>query len=264
MAVDNTIYDRLADQWWSEDALLNLLRTAFGPVRMGFMRRVIVDDHGIDLAGTAVLDVGCGGGLLAEEFARLGCRVTGIDPSQPSIEAARKHAGQSGLRIDYQVAAGEDLPFPDATFDVVYCCDVLEHVADVDRVVAEAARVLRPGGIYLFDTINRTFRSWLVAIKLFQEWEATRFMEPNLHAWPMFIKPRELTRILRRHGLQDHPFVGLSSSLNPVQAIRLMRRRRRGELGFAEFGRAMGIRESRDQSCSYAGYAVKPTGNAPG
>jgi 2-polyprenyl-6-hydroxyphenyl methylase / 3-demethylubiquinone-9 3-methyltransferase len=257
MPVDNTIYDRLADQWWSDDGLLSILRTGFNPVRMGFMRRVIVDDHGIDPAGMAVLDVGCGGGLLAEEFARLGCRVTGIDPSEGSIGAARQHAARSGLQIDYQVAVGENLPVPDASIDIAYCCDVLEHVDDLDRVIAEAARVLRPGGLYLFDTINRTVRSWLVAIKLFQEWESTRFMEPNLHAWSAFIKPQELTRILRRHGLQEREYVGLASSLNPIQAIRLMRRRARGEVGFAEFAKTMAMKESRDQSVSYAGYAVK-------
>lgn len=258
MPVDNTIYDRLADQWWHDDALLTCLRTGFNPARMGFMRRVLVDIHGIDPTGTAVLDVGCGGGLLAEEFARLGCQVTGVDPSSPSIEAARRHATQSGLEIDYQVASGERLPLPDASFDAVYCCDVLEHVDDLELVIAETARVLRPGGLYLFDTINRTFRSWLIAIKLFQEWESTRFMEPHLHAWRMFIKPRELTRILRKHHLQQRQFVGLSTSLGPVKAIRQLRRRRKGELGFAELAQTLAMRESRDMSVSYAGYAVKP------
>lgn len=260
MPIDNTIYDRNADQWWRDDALPNVLRTGYNPARFGYMRRVIVEGHGIDPAGTAVLDVGCGGGLLAEEFARLGCRVTGIDPSQPSIETARRHAAESGLEIDYRVGPGERLPFPDAAFDLVYCCDVLEHVDDLDRVIAETARVLRPGGLYLFDTINRTLRSWLIAIKLFQDWESTRFMEPHLHEWRMFVKPRELRRILRRHGLRHRQFVGLTPSLNPIAAVNHMRRRRRGELSFGEFALALAMRESRDKSVSYAGYAIKQAG----
>lgn len=257
MPVDNTIYDRLADQWWRDDSLLNCLRTGFNPARMGFMRRVIADVHHHDPVGMAVLEVGCGGGLLAEEFARLGCQVTGIDPSSPSIETARQHAAECGLEVDYLVAPGERLPLPDASFDVVYCCDVLEHVDDLERVIAETARVLRPGGLYLFDTINRTLRSWLIAIKMFQEWGATRFMEPHLHDWRMFIKPRELTRVLRRHHLQPHQFVGLSTSLSPVEAIRQLRRRRKGELCFAELAQTLAMRESRDTSVSYAGYAIK-------
>lgn len=257
MPIDNTIYDRNAEQWWQDDALPNVLRSGYNPVRMGYMRRVI-EAHGIDPRHKTVLDVGSGGGLLAEEFARLGSRVTGIDPSARSIEVARRHAGDSGLDIDYRHGGGEHLPFADRTFDIVYCCDVLEHVDDLDRVVAETARVLRPGGLYLFDTINRTFRSWLVAIKLFQDCESTSFMEPDVHDWQMFIKPRELKRTLERHGLQHRQFVGLASSLTPIAAIGHLRRRRRGDLSFGEFARGLGMRESRDKSVSYAGYAVKP------
>ena len=259
MPVDNAIYDRHADWWWRDDALPIVLRLGYNPARLGYMRRVIEQVHGIDPRGKAVLDVGCGGGLLAEEFARLGCRVTGVDPSSGSTEMACQHAREAGLHIDYRTAPGEQLPFTDASFDLVYCCDVLEHVDDLDRVLAESARVLRPGGLYLFDTINRTFRSWLLAIKLFQDWDATRFMEPNLHDWRMFITPGELKRALHRHGLRHRQFVGLVPGLSPIAAIGHMRRRRRGELSFSEFARRLAMREGRDTSVSYAGYAVKRT-----
>jgi 2-polyprenyl-6-hydroxyphenyl methylase / 3-demethylubiquinone-9 3-methyltransferase len=254
--IDNTLYDRLASTWWEEDENMALLRTGMNPARLGYMRRVLREDLGLDPEGLRCLDVGCGGGLLAEEFARLGCRVVGVDPSEPSLETARAHASQQGLDIEYLVAAGEELPFAHDAFDVVYCCDVLEHVESVDRTVAESARVLRPGGVYLYDTINRTRRSKLVIIKLLQEWEATRCMEPDVHDWHMFIKPEELEGILRDHGLEPRPMVGLAPAVNPLVLLRNLRRRRRGEISYAELGRRLRIRETGALWGSYAGYAV--------
>src|SRR5262245_5027389 len=151
----------MAGTWWDEAGFLHTL-AALNPARFGYMRRVLIEELGLDPAGLPVLDIGCGGGLLAEEFARLGCNVTGLDPSEESLAAARTHAAAQGLAIDYHCAPGEALPFGDASFDVVYCCDVLEHVHDLPQVIAETARVLRPGGTYLYDTINRTLRSRLV------------------------------------------------------------------------------------------------------
>jgi len=146
----------------------------------------------IDPRGVTALDIGCGGGFLAEEFARLGCNVTGIDPSAPTLETACAHAHRSGLDIDYRVGVGEELPVDDAGFGLAYCCDVLEHVDDLDRVIAETSRALKPGGIYLFDTVNRTWLSKLVAIKLMQDWKPTRVFDSTLHDWNRFIKPKEL------------------------------------------------------------------------
>ena len=258
MSVDNQLYDRLADTWWDEDSNMAILRTAVNPGRVGYIRRVLTEELGIDPQGKRALDVGCGGGLLAEEVARLGFRVTGVDPSEPSLETARAHARDEGLEIEYLAAAGEDLPFEDATFDVVYCCDVLEHVESVDGTVAESARVLKPGGVYLYDTINRTLRSRLITIGLIQEWDATRFMEPNLHDWTMFIKPRELEATLRRHGLEPRGTVGLAPKRNPLRLLRDLRRRRKGEITYGELGRRMEMCESRDRSNEYAGHALKP------
>lgn len=258
MPVDNRLYDRLADTWWDEDENMALLRTGMNPVRFGYMRRVLTEELAVDPSGKRCLDVGCGGGLLAEEFAKFGCRVTGVDPSEGSLETARAHADQQGLEIEYVAAAGENLPFADRSFDFVYCCDVLEHVDSVERAVAEAARVLKPGGAYLYDTINRTRRSRLVIIKLLQEWDATRCMEPDVHDWDMFIKPRELDDVLRRNGLEPRDMVGLAPAAKPIRLLRDLRRRRRGEITYAELGRRMKIRESGAVWGSYAGYAVRP------
>jgi 2-polyprenyl-6-hydroxyphenyl methylase / 3-demethylubiquinone-9 3-methyltransferase len=256
--IDNTLYDRLASTWWEEDENMALLRTGMNPARFGYMRRVLREDLGLDPAGLLCLDVGCGGGLLAEEFAKLGCRLVGVDPSEASLETARAHARQQALEIEYLVAAGEDLPFEDGAFDVVYCCDVLEHVESVERTVAESARVLRPGGVYLYDTINRTRRSRLVIIKLLQEWEATRCMEPDVHDWQMFIKPAELDGILRHHGLEPRGTVGLAPAVSPLALLRNLRRRRRGEISYAELGRRLRIHETGALWGSYVGYAVNP------
>jgi 2-polyprenyl-6-hydroxyphenyl methylase / 3-demethylubiquinone-9 3-methyltransferase len=258
MPVDNQLYDRLADTWWTEDSVLALLRLSLNPARFGYMRRILADELGVDPSGKTALDVGSGGGLLAEEFARLGFRVTGIDPSTESVSAAQEHARQKALEIEYTVGTGEQLPFADASFDIAYCCDVLEHVDDLDRVVAETARVLKPGGFYLYDTINRTRRSKLVVINLMQEWHSTALMEPNLHDWDMFIKPAKLRAALTGAGLEERDTVGIGPARNPIALIRDMRRRARGDMTYGEFGARNRFRETRDTSLLYAGYAVKP------
>lgn len=195
---------------------------------------------------------------MAEEFARLGFRVTGIDPSGPSIEAARAHASQAGLDISYQVGMGEALPFADSSFDLVYCCDVLEHVADLDRVIAESARVLKPGGVYCYDTINRTLRSRFLVIKIAQEWTWSNFLPPRLHAWEKFIKPGELWRLLERHGLERRETVGLQARANPLRLILLIRRYKRGEVSLGELGASARFGAVRNLSMQYMGYAIKP------
>ena len=262
MPVDNTIYDRLSHSWWDEDALPAVLRAA-APARFGYMKRVLTQQLGIDPVGLEILDVGCGGGLLAEEFAALGARVTGVDPSAGSLEAARAHARASGFEIHYQHGAGEQLPLLDASFDAVYCCDVLEHVDDVGHTVREIARVLRPGGVFLYDTINRTRRSRLLVIKLSQDWAATRWAEPNTHDWRCFIRPPELERELAAAGLDVRDRVGIAPA-NAVAAVRAMRDRARGAITYGELGRRLHLRESRDTSALYAGYAVKRPADSAG
>ncbi len=257
MPVDNAIYDRLSRSWWEEDGSgLAVLRTGLNRVRFGYLRRILTERLGVDPAGLEVLDVGCGGGLLAEEFAALGARVTGVDPSVDSLAVARTHARESGLAIDYREGVGEQLPLADSSFDAVYCCDVLEHVDDVGRTVREIARVLRPGGTFLYDTINRTLRSRLLVIKLSQEWRATRWAEPDTHDSSKFIRPLELERELAAAGLDARDRVGIAPA-NPFTAVRAMRDRARGAITYGEMGRRLRLRESRDTSGIYAGYAVK-------
>ncbi len=258
MPVDNTIYERMADSWWKEGGVLHLL-AALNPARFGYMRRVLMEELRLAPAGLRALDIGCGGGLLAEEFARLGCAVVGVDPAEESLAAARTHAASQGLAIEYLGGAGEDLPLADESFDIVYCCDVLEHVTDLQRVIAETSRVLRPGGTYLYDTLNRTLRSRLIMIKLLQEWRWTALLPPQLHDWHMFIRPAELRRTLEDHGLVPCGLTGLKPRANPLRMLRALRQRQRGHLSYAAAVREMDLGQSPDTSVSYIGYARKPT-----
>jgi 2-polyprenyl-6-hydroxyphenyl methylase/3-demethylubiquinone-9 3-methyltransferase len=257
MPVDNTLYDQQADLWWDDHAPLALLRTAFTPARFGYIRQVLVERLGLAPHQLTALDIGCGGGLLAEEMTRLGCHVTGVDPSASSLAVARAHAHASGLSITYLEGVGEQLPFPDASFDLVYCCDVLEHVHDLERVIAETARVLKPGGVYCYDTINRTLISRFVTITLFQEWRAARILPQGLHDWHHYITPRELQRLLTRHGLAHQEMRGLLPATNPFSLLRALRQFKRGKLTYAQLGAAIPFRVGGHTRISYIGYALK-------
>lgn len=266
MPVDNELYNRLSHTWWDENEALGTLRTWLGPVRFGYFRQVLLEKYGrkvpgIDretgFASTRVLDVGCGGGLLAEEFARLGCQVTGIDPSIPSLTTARKHAELAGLQIAYQRGIGEQISFADASFDIVICCDVLEHVSNVARVIQEISRVLVANGIFFYDTINRTFFSWFAAIKLAQEWKMTSFLPPHLHDWKHFIKPQELLQYMQCCHLHNQAVLGMSPRAHPFTIINLFLKYKRGKVTLAEIGKRMDFQISRDLSASYIGYALK-------
>ncbi len=257
MPIDNDLYDRLSTTWWEETGALSILRTWFNPIRFGYFRRILLDELQIDLHEKQVVDIGCGGGLLAEEFAHLDCQVTGIDPSVASLEIAREHAQQSGLQIFYQKGVGEQLPFDEHTFDIAICCDVLEHVNDVGQVIREIARVLKPGGFFFYDTINRTFLSWLADIKLAQEWELTSFMPPHLHEWDKFIKPVELKKMLQQAHLEHREIKGISPRTLPPATIRLFIQQKRRKITLTEMGNQMKFHESKDLSTSYMGYALK-------
>jgi 2-polyprenyl-6-hydroxyphenyl methylase/3-demethylubiquinone-9 3-methyltransferase len=257
MPIDNDVYNRHADRWWDENDPLNMLHGSVTPARLHYFMAVLAK-LGRDPAGLRALDIGCGGGFLAEEFARLGCRVVGVDPSAPSLETARRHAADRGWDIDYRVGFGEDLPVQDAEFDLAYCCDVLEHVNDLDQVISETARALKPGGLYLFDTVNRTPVSKLLAIKVMQDWRATRILDTPLHAFDMFIKPRELAATLARHGLRLHETVGLGPrAKNPAGVVLDFMRAGRGRISYGELSRRLDFGQTRTRRVSYMGYAIR-------
>jgi 2-polyprenyl-6-hydroxyphenyl methylase/3-demethylubiquinone-9 3-methyltransferase len=267
--VDNGVYERLGESWWDDASPLSVLHGSVTPGRFRYFHGVLTRLRGDpadpgdpgdpgDLAGLRVLDIGCGGGFLAEEFAALGCQVTGVDPSPASVGAARSHAAGRGLRVDYRCGSGEDLPAPDAAFDVACCCDVLEHVTDPGRVTGEAARVLKPGGVFLFDTPNRTRRSRLVGIKAAQEWRLTRLTDVAFHDWDRFITPAELAGILGSHGLAMGETAGLGARAGPLTVLRALALARLGRITYGEFSRRLDVGQVASTALSYMGFAVKP------
>ena len=201
MRNDLTIYDRVADRWWSDEVRWVRTLKNLVPGRLQWF------DRHIDWRGKDVLDLGCAGGFMAEAMAARGATVTGIDPAADAVQVARRHARGGGLRIAYDVGVGEALPYGDATFDAVVCVDVLEHVADLHQVLAEVARVLRPGGLFLFDTINRNPLARLATITLAED--VLRLLPRGTHDPAMFIKPRELRCALQGAGLTPGPITGL-------------------------------------------------------
>lgn len=257
--IDNDVYDQLADTWWDDNGLLNILKSFLNPWRVSYFRRILTQLH-IDPKGKRALDLGCGGGLLAEEFAAMGFAVSGIDPSNASLAVARAHAVQNGLQIDYRFGYGDKLPFANEMFEVVYCCDVLEHLPNWDTAIGELARVLKPNGVLLYDTINRTVFSNVVAIKLAQQWSYTRFLPTNLHVWQMFITPAELRASLVRHGLHPKDTRGTSFSVQPVRtlrAIRAIRQYKTARISGGEFGKRIGLQEGPNTAGNYMGFAMK-------
>lgn len=256
--IDNVLYNEPANIWWDENHVLHLLKSSVNPARVGYFERLLKEVLHVDCQDTPALDVGCGGGILAEEFAGMGFHVVGIDPSDQSLATARGHAQSMGLTIDYQEGTGESIPYADSTFPLVYCCDVLEHVRDLPKVIREIYRVTQPGGCFFFDTLNRTFLSKLVAIKIWQEWKSTAFMPPHLHEWRMFIQPEELKELLTQAGFEFKEFRGTSPNVSVPRMISLLRKRASGKMGFKELGENFKLVESNDLNVLYMGYAVKP------
>lgn len=253
---DYSLYDTLCETWWDENSLLNLLKTTVNPWRVPYFARLITEN--IQHTSTpSLLDVGCGGALLTEEFARLKCKVTGMDPSHPTINTARQHAAESGLDITYIHGFGNGIPFQENSFDLVSCCDVLEHIDNWQDTIEEIARVLKPGGLFLFDTINRTAYSWLVNIFIAQDFPLTRFMPRQMHVWPMFIKPHELTRCLSNNQLETRQIVGASPKGSPLQALSAIRKFKRGIISAEAVGEVASMRPSKNTRGSYMGYAQK-------
>jgi 2-polyprenyl-6-hydroxyphenyl methylase/3-demethylubiquinone-9 3-methyltransferase len=194
-------FGAMAGNWWDPKGSSAMLHK-LNPVRLAFVRECIDRHFGTDqrhlrpLEGRTALDVGCGAGLLAEPLARLGAHVTGLDAAPELIEAARTHAGQSGLSIRY--VAGE-LAALEGTFDLVTALEVVEHVADPPSFVAALADRLAPGGLLLLSTPNRTGLSKLLTITLA---EGSGRIPKGTHDFDRFLKPDELTALLNQAGLQ--------------------------------------------------------------
>lgn len=257
--IDNDIYNLEGDKWWQPDFSLNLIRAVINPFRTGYAKRIF-DQFELDLEKMTALEVGCGGGILTEEIAKMGFITTGIDPSEQSLNIAVKHAQESNLTIKYEKGTGENLPFQDNSFDVVFCCDVLEHVSDLPKVIAEISRVLKKDGIFIYDTFNRTILSKIGVINILQEWKRWAIMPPNLHVWEMFIKPDEIKSLLRANQLDWKEHCGAKPNTAYLKILRYLRKRATGKLSYVEFGEKFRMVESKSTQIMYMGYAVKIRG----
>src|SRR5664280_2769191 len=254
--IDNELYNAEGDIWWQPNTTLHLLKTSVNPWRVSYSSDSI-KKLGIDPKGKTALEVGCGGGILTEEICKMGFITTGIDPSEQSLRTAINHAKISKLDIKYDKGTGEQLPYPDNSFDCVFCCDVLEHGSDLPKVISEISRVLKPHGVFCYDTLNRTFISKLVAIKIWQEWKRWAFMPPNLHVWKMFIKPDEIKALLQENQLNCKEHRGIKQNISYPKMLHYLHKRAIGELTYEEFSKKFRMVECRGTQIMYMGYAVK-------
>jgi 2-polyprenyl-6-hydroxyphenyl methylase / 3-demethylubiquinone-9 3-methyltransferase len=194
----------LADTWWDPAGQMGMLHK-LNPVRIGFIKEAACRRFGRDakrldsLAGLRFLDIGCGGGILSEPMARLGAAVVGADPAEPNIEAARVHAAREGLAIDYRATTAEALADLGERFDVVLAMEVVEHVADLTLFVGRCAEMVKPGGLMVVATLNRTVKSFALAI-VGAEY-VLRWLPRGTHQWDKFVTPNELEIALERSGL---------------------------------------------------------------
>ncbi len=205
-------FSRMAGEWWDPCGKMAVLHR-FNPVRLAYVRDAACRQFHRDagrppcLEGLRILDIGCGGGLLCEPLARLGASVIGADPSPDNIEAARLHAGRGGLSIDYRVTTAEALAAAGERFDVVLAMEVVEHVADLGLFVRSCAGMIAPGGLMVAATLNRTLKSFALAI-VGAEY-VLRWLPRGTHRWDKFVTPDELEAAMTRAGLRVRAETGV-------------------------------------------------------
>ncbi len=193
-------FSAMAAEWWDPAGKFAPLHK-FNPVRLSFIRDTAAAHFGRSglkpFEGLSLLDIGCGGGLLCEPMSRLGFAVTGVDPSEKNIGTAKAHAG--GLPITYRTASAETLEAEGLAFDVVLNMEVVEHVADLKAYLTACAHLVKPGGLTIVATLNRTLKSLALA-KIGAEY-VLRWLPPGTHDWNRFVAPAELRRLLEGAGL---------------------------------------------------------------
>ena len=200
-----------AEQWWDPEGNFRPLHR-LNPARLAFIRDQLSAHYGLSggvkpLKGLKLLDVGCGGGLLAEPLARMGAEVTAIDAAEESVAAAKLHAEAMGLAIDYRAMTAEALLEEGASFDAVLSLEVVEHVADVPDFLETLCGLVKPGGALILSTLNRTPKSFALAI-VGAEY-LLRWVPRGTHDWRRFLKPSELARSLRPQGFETRALSGL-------------------------------------------------------
>ena len=209
-------FSRLAAEWWNPDGKFGVLHK-FNPVRFTYIKEQVTARMARDplverpFEGLRLLDIGCGGGLLCEPMARLGASVVGVDPSEKNIKTAMVHAQEQGLLVDYRVGTAEDLAAAGEQFDIILNMEVIEHVNDPRAFAATCSRMLRPGGLMFVATLNRTLKSFGLAI-IGAEY-VLGWLPKGTHQWEKFVTPEELqewlsaagAKLVARDGVTYHP-----------------------------------------------------------
>lgn len=227
MTTESEKFEKYGQEWWNPAGRL------FSLHRINPLRFEYFSGKCEDLSSKRILDIGCGGGLLAERFASAGAHVTGIDLSPVAVDAAKKHSSESGLIIDYRLASPKDFaaqgPEP---FDIILCAEVLEHVDDLRGFLSDSLSMLKPGGLFFFGTINKTMKARLLAILVAED--IIGMVPQGTHDYKRFVRPSELKMILEENGVEIVELKGMS-----YDPLRL------------EF------KISNDTSVNYLGYAKK-------
>lgn len=209
-------FSRIADEWWDEKGKFKPLHK-FNPIRLKFLRSEMCKHFNLDqelispLKELDILDIGCGGGLIAEPICRMGARVTAIDASSKNIEIAKIHAQKSSLKIDYKCFSAEDFLKENQQFDVILALEIIEHVADVDKFIESCAKLLKPNGALFVATLNRTVKSLLMA-KFGVEY-VLKWLPKGTHDWQKFLKPSEIDKIAKKFDLRLSKIQGFSYNL---------------------------------------------------
>lgn len=210
-SADVARFETLKEQWWNETGPMRPLHK-LNPTRMSYLRDSITTHFDISpkerpLHGLKIADIGCGGGIVAEPLARMGAKVTGIDAGAENIRIARDHAGMQGLQIDYRAMTVESLASSKERFDVVTALEIVEHVADVDLFIGACTSLVKPGGILILSTLNRTVQSYMLGIVAAEY--ILRWVPVGTHEWKQFLKPSELSRHVTAHGMTVNDVTGL-------------------------------------------------------
>jgi len=243
-SIDNNFYDTSIEWWDPKGQLYGLLLIT--PVRVNYFINAVHQNLNIDKP-LKLLEIGCGGGFVTEAFAKVGFQVTGLDLSPNSIKQAKAHANSSGLHIRYISGNALSLPseLKDEEFDIIVMADVLEHLHDIPLAVTQINRVLKKGGMFCFDTVNRNWKSYVFLILILQDLGITGMMPPHTHDWSLFITPQELTTALQRQNIHVADIKGISPKIS-----------------FETLNQIMNLDPeilsiSDDTSLQYIGYALK-------
>lgn len=208
-------FSKDSDQWWDESGPFKPLHR-LNPVRLSYIKTQICETYGREqnslkpFEKLSILDIGCGGGLVCEPLARLGAKVTGADADARAIETAKAHAKAMGLKIDYQNKPAEALK---KTFDVVLALEIIEHVTNPQEFVESVSKLVKPGGLVIFSTLNRTPKSYALGIVAAEY--ILRWVPQGTHSWKKFIRPSELSRMARAKELSPYNISGLI--FNPLK-----------------------------------------------